>query len=244
LADPEAFHETYVPIPVSKACKEGKALVAEIEAAGKIAIEQEKYDEARRIALPLVGLELINLPDLENADEAARIARAHPVMRVILSQPGGMAETSIFFTDPLTGLQCKIRPDYCVPPCSMFPNGLIVDGKSTVDASPDGFPRQCWSYEMPLQAAFYVDGFQLHYRTKEPPAFIWLAQEQVRPFAAMPHSAPTDLLAYGRREYRRLLGVYQECVRSNTWPGYPQKVQPLQLPAWAQKIVNDSIAAA
>lgn len=41
----------------------------------------------------------------------------------------GIAEASIFFTDPIYDLQLRIRPDYHIIPCDRYPNGLIIGTK-------------------------------------------------------------------------------------------------------------------
>lgn len=220
--EPEKFAAEYIQIPegLDRRTKEGKALWAELEASGKEPLTTDGW--AQIVAM-------------------AEAARAHPVSRVIFGLPGGMAEASIFWVDPDTGAPCRIRPDYHVPPCAMFPNGLIIDGKSNDDSSPVGFARNAWNSEMYFQAAFYSDGFQHHYGTSEPPVFAWLSQERDAPYATAYYSAPADLVQYGRKKYRRLLAVFAECLRTGVWPGYPLQVQPLELPGWAVKLIGEEV---
>ena len=130
-----------------------------------------------------------------------------------------------------------------VPPCQQFPHGLITDGKSTDDASPAGFARTAWNMEMFFQAAFYSDGFQHHFGTKQPPVFAWLAQERDAPYATAFYAAPGDFVEYGRRRYRRLLQLFAGCLQSGQWPGYATNVQDLALPGWAAKEIDAAIAA-
>lgn len=245
LADMEAFAAKYVGIPdgISKTSKEGKALLAELAADGKVGIEEGKLAEVMELAPALAGKTLLSADDLEAVKAMAEAARAHPVTKVIMGLPGGMAEASIFWVDPETGAPCRIRPDYHVPPCSMFPSGLIIDGKSNDDSSPAGFARNAWNSEMFYQAAFYSDGFQHHYRTSEPPVFAWLSQERDAPYATGYYSAPADLVQYGRKKYRPLLRAFAHGLRTGEWPGYPLQVNPLELPIWAAKQVQEGVAA-
>jgi len=240
LADPQAFASRYVPIPIGKTSKEGKALVAEIEARGQVAVEKEKYDEAVRLARPLIGLELLDPKDLDRVTRAAAVARTNRNLRVILAQPGGMAEASIFFADPETGAPCKIRPDFMLPPGKLFPHGLILDGKSTIDASPDpeGFPRQVWTLDMHYQLGLYTTGFQQHYGTSEPPAFFWFAQELVPPFAHKVYPASKAHIAYGREHASQQVQRFAECLHADAWPGYPETVEPMVLPGYAQRAIE------
>lgn len=244
LSDIDAFRARYVGIPdgISKTSKEGKALLAELEAEGKTGIAESQLAEVLELAPPLIGRTLLAADDLEAVISMVLAARQNPVVRVILDAPGGAAEQSVFWVDPETGAPCRIRPDYAVPPCDLFPNGLIVDGKSNDDSSPEGFARNCWNSQMYFQAAFYSDGMQRLWGTSEPPTFMWISQERDRPYATACYAAGADFVAYGRREYRRLLRVFADCLHTGKWPGYPSTVQPLELPAWAAKHVQDTAA--
>jgi len=224
IFEPEAFEAEYIEIPegLDRRTKEGKALFAELEASGK---QPLSFDDMARIKAMTAS------------------AAAHPISKVIFGQDGGVAEASLFWTDATTGAACKIRPDYAVPPCAMFPNGLLVDGKTGEDMSAAGFAKYSMNWDLHIQAAYYADGFQQVHGTSGPPAFIWLAQEKAEPYATAYYSAAADFLEFGRREYRRLLGIYADCARNNRWYGYPQTVQPLELPAWAAKQVAEAVAA-
>jgi len=241
----DAFTAKYVGIPdgISKTSKEGKALLAEIAADGKTGIEESKLAEVLELAPPLVGRTLLAADDLDAVKDMAVAAHSHPVVRVIMAQAGGMAEASFFWVDPETGAPCRIRPDYAVPPCELFPHGLIVDGKSNDDSSPEGFARNCWNSQMYFQAALYSDGMQRLWGTSEPPTFMWISQERDRPFATACYSASADFVQFGRKKYRRLLRVFADCLHSGKWAGYPTTVQPLALPGWAEKAIADEVAA-
>lgn len=219
--EPEEFAANYIALPagLDRRTKEGKALFEDVMASGKEPLAAADFD--RVVAM-------------------AKSAREHPIARVIFSQPGGKAETSLFWVDEETGVQCKIRPDYMVPPCDLFPNGLIIDGKSTEDASADGFAKAIWGWAMHYQAAFYTDGFQQAFNTFKPPAFLWLAQEKESPYACAVYSASADVVEYGRREVRRLTRLFAECAANDNWPAYPTTVGDIELPPWAQKVINDA----
>ena len=245
LNDFEAFKAQHVAIPegVGKTTKEGKALIADLAAQDKVGVEAEKFAQVMELVPGLLGKTLLSADDLDAVTKMVNAARSHPITRAIFSLPGGMAEHSLFWVDAATGAPCRIRPDYMVPPCPMFPYGLIVDGKTNDDSSPDAFARNAWNSEMFFQAAFYSDGFQQHFKTEQPPVFAWLGQERDAPYATAYYAAPTDFVEYGRRRYRRLLSVFAECLRTGVWPGYSQQVQGLALPTWAAKEIDAMVAA-
>lgn len=221
--EPAEFDNRYVAMPdgIDRRTKEGKALWAEIVATGKTPLPSGDMD--RILAM-------------------GRAANAHPAARVLFAQKA-MYEASIFFIDPATGVLCKIRPDFMVPPCDLFPNGLIVDGKSCEDASPEGFSRNAWNWEMHYQAALYSDGFQQHFKTRGRPEFLWLAQEKEPPYACAIYSATADIVNFGRRKMRPLIELYARCSASGIWPGYSTAVTELALPAWAEKQVQEVLQA-
>lgn len=232
-----------VPEGITAKTKEGKALFAEIEAAGKIPVDLADWNFVNDWEPLLRGKETLSAEDMERIQKMTAAANAHPASRLIFREHQGLAETSIFWTDRETGVRCKIRPDYHITPCKDFPHGLIVDGKTTEDASAEGFAKSAWGWDMHIQAAFYGDGFQQAYKTKEAPLFLWLAQEKAPPYATAYHSAPADLVAYGRKLYRPMLKLLAHCQLTNTWPGYPQQINALELPTWAAKQVSDALAA-
>lgn len=224
IFEPEAFAAEYVEIPdgLDRRTKEGKALWAELEASGRTPMAPEAYADILAMRAS---------------------AAAHPVSKVVFGLPAGAAELSMFWTDAETGVPCKIRPDYSVPPCEQFPHGLVIDGKTGEDMSPAGFGKYAWNWDLHLQAAYYSDGFQTVYGTTQPPAYAWLAQEKEAPFACAYYDADATFLEYGRRLYRPALRKLSECLRTDTWPAYGHLVQPLALPAWAEKQVADGVAA-
>jgi exodeoxyribonuclease VIII len=244
LQDFEAWQAKFIALPegIGKTTKDGKALLAELDAQGKTGVEADKHAQVMELAPPLLGKTLLAADDLAAVTAMTAAARAHPITRAIFQLPGGMAEHSIFWTDASTGAPCRIRPDYMVPPCPAFPHGLIIDGKSNDDSSPAGFARSAWNSEMFFQAAFYGDGFQQHFGTARPPVFAWMAQERDAPYATAYYAAPHDFVEYGRRRYRPLLKLFADCLQTGVWPGYATTVQDLALPGWAAKEIDATVS--
>lgn len=220
LLEPHLFDKQYVVLPegIDKRSKDGKALFAEIEVSGVEPLKPEQMQQIRR------------------TQEAAF---SHPMIRILLSRPERMIEKSMYWTDEETGVLCKMRPDFMLPPgLDRFPHGYVMDLKTTADANPLEFPRQVWNLEMLIQAAWYTDGYMQIFKTELPPPFVWFAQEKESPFANKPYRATTAQIEYGRREYRRLLTIYAECAASNKWPSYGTEIADLELPSWAEKIIT------
>jgi PDDEXK-like domain of unknown function (DUF3799) len=141
----------------------------------------------------------------------------------------GKAEQSLFWTDPDTGVDCKGRVDWITTNNNEYDTiPILVDLKSTLDASPEGFQRSISKYRYYVQAAMYIDGLTaLGY---EPETFIFAAWEKRSPYASALYYATPEMLALGRQEYKRLLKVYAECLSKDKWLGYSQAILPINLP--------------
>lgn len=138
----------------------------------------------------------------------------------------GAAEESYFWQDPDTGIVCKCRPDY------LREGHIIVDIKSTRDASIDGFPTQMARLNYHFSAAMYLDGVSAVLGQKFD-EFIILAIEKEPPYAMNFFRLDSGTLDAARMQYKRCLVKVKECREQNQWPAYDQKLQTASLPAWA-----------
>ncbi len=155
---------------------------------------------------------------------------ANPSAALLLEK--GLVEERIDFTHPVLGVACKIKPDF-----QSTNRGFIVDLKTTEDASPEGFAKSVWNYRYDVQAAFYSDGYQAA-KGQVSNGFIFIAVEKSPPFAVGVYYVTPEIFDIGRKRYMKDLEVYKECLRTNTWPAFGDAPQPLQLPGWAYKSIN------
>lgn len=139
---------------------------------------------------------------------------------------GGAAEESYFWQDPDTGIVCKCRPDY------LRQGHIIVDVKSTVDASADGFPTQMARLKYHLSAAMYLDGVSAVLGQKFD-QFLILAIEKEQPYAMAVHLLDQGTIDAGRLLYKRALVKLKECREAKHYPAYGEKIITSSLPAWA-----------
>jgi hypothetical protein len=187
------------------------------------------WDEfARRAA----GATVVEQEQIDAARLQAAAVRALPEVGALLTD--GEGETSAFWIDEETGELCKCRPDWVSPAGEGV---IILDGKTAFDASPEGFAKTAWNMDYTLQAAWYSDGYTA--ATGKPVhGFVFGAVENSWPHQAAPYMLDDEVMAWARRENRRLLNLYAECRRTGQWPGYAQTVQPITMPAWAFKEIN------
>ena len=116
----------------------------------------------------------------------------------------GTPEVSLFWDE--SDLPCKARPDWVL----RNDNGIfLVDLKTTLDASPEGFARSVLKYRYHVQCSWYCRAAEVCYGEK-PEDFIFLAVENHPPYNVAAYSlglasrdegwmlAKEDLLKYKR----------------------------------------------
>lgn len=217
LFEPEKYKLEYVTAPegIDRRSKEGKALFAEYEAQGK---------------------KILTADDGASIDRMITAAMKHPIIGKTLAHKLGKAEQSFF--QPSETLNKKARMDFIIPPTASHP-GYIVDGKTCTDASREAFGKTCFDLGYLMQAAFYIDMFMAEFGTTEPPVFAWFAQEKTSPYCTAVYRATTAQIEFGRNQYEEALETLKECYLANSWPGYDTQISDLELPYWAQKIIDN-----
>lgn len=179
-----------------------------------------------RDALP-AGVLTIGADEYATALAQRDAVRAVPELAELLAE--GVAEVSAFWRDDETGLQCKCRPDWV----HTLSDGrvILVDVKTTVDASPQQFSRSVWKYGYHRQAAWYSAGYA-RAAGVEVAGFVFAAVTSSHPFIGAAHTLDDDYMRIGQDECRRLLDEYADCKLTGRWPAFPG-MNLLSPPAWA-----------
>lgn len=171
----------------------------------------------------LIASEGLTCLDSETATLCERImesVRKFPAAKYLLS--GGKAEEPIYWTDEAIGVDCKARPDW------LTPENIIVDIKTTDDASPRGFAQSVRKYRYDVQAAFYWDGLEAAtQRTCE--GFFFIVVEKSPPFLCAVYYISNDDMQDAREKYQKNLLTYRMCKESGIWSGYSEIVTKLEL---------------
>lgn len=180
---------------------------------------------------------IIDEAEAETVRHMFRAVMSNPTARRLV-KTDGLTETVATWTDEPTGLACKAKLDkYCA-------KNLLLDIKTTRDASPDSFQRDFHNLGYFMQAAWYSDGYERVDGNAAP--YTILAIENEPPYGVVVYAPTSDAIAAGRMECRRILDEYAAALKagakeSGLWPGYPTDTQPLPLPAWAAKRYPTSI---
>jgi exodeoxyribonuclease VIII len=171
--------------------------------------------------------EVIDADQLLTAQRQAAAIRALPEIGPLLSR--GQAEVSAFWIDEATGVLCKVRPDWVTPANDAV---VLLDLKTTTDASRRGFRRAIGTYRYDLQAAFYSDGYEKASGLMVL-GFVFVVVESEWPHAAATYMLDDPSMAKARNEVRDLLDLYADCKSEGMWPGYMPLIQPISTPEWA-----------
>lgn len=147
---------------------------------------------------------------------------------------GGRRESTYRWPDPETGVEMKARPDF-------RKRGMMIDYKTTEDASPKAFQRRVSDNQHHIQAALYLEGNEI--LTGESADWLWVVQSTKKPFIVSVFRPSRASLYVGSVKVRAGIRLYDRCDRENHWPSYTPEPQTLDLPAWEMRSFEDREAA-
>lgn len=138
-------------------------------------------------------------------------------------------EVSLFWIDGKYKVPCKARLDAIDE--DLF---VVVDLKSTNDASAEEFGTTLANYAYHAQAAHYIGGCEhVYHRT---PSFVFIAVEREPPYGVACYAMQSNQILVGGRLMDRAYEAYAEALRTGYWASYSKKIQAAQMPGWALKL--------
>lgn len=170
--------------------------------------------------------------EMEQVRGMAAALREHPTAFALFDpERGGAPEQSLFWQDARHGVWRRVRLDW-LPALTDSGRMILADYKTGVSAEPAALAKAVANYGYHQQAPFYVDAVQA-LGLAEDVAFVFVAQEKTPPYLITVFELDAVALRIGRHLNDLALGVYAECMATDTWPGYTSDVELLSLPAWA-----------
>lgn len=142
-------------------------------------------------------------------------------------------QLSCYWTDPETGIQLKTRPDFV-----KRKKNVIVNVKTALDGSPQGFQRDCVKYEYYLQAIIEITGCVASGLMERVDNYFWLVVEKQAPFNATVYDFRTEDIASMRMTLEYTLNKIKKAQEADLWPGYSQEadnehgVLQMSIPSW------------
>lgn len=186
------------------------------------ALRDEAYDAGK---VPLLTKEK------RQVDAMATAIRQHPLAGPLFAPGTGIAERSLYWTDPATGIRCRVRPDWLKQMPGLT---LAVDLKTTKDANPEAVSRAIRDYSYHQQDALYVDGI---WATLQPEdvRFIFVFISKTAPYLITVRELTDQDRDIGRARNERALRIYKECESTGIWPdwtGPVTEIPQIGMPAW------------
>ncbi len=206
ILEPEVFAKEYVLAP-----KFDKRTTAGKEAAAKW--DEENAGKTPLTADVMESLAAMRTSVFKHAGAASMLVT-------------GESETSLFWTDEITGLKCRIRPDH------WFEGGM-ADLKSCISANKADFAKAVANLGYDIEAAFYIDGMKAV--TGKSVDFFFIAVEKTAPYTTACYKASQEMIEVGRAKYRGALELLKWCQENNQYPGYQPngEIETIDLPRWA-----------
>lgn len=181
------------------------------------------------LATEAKGASVLTVDQRDTALAAATAVRRHPMVSRLLT--GGAAEQSYFVRCRRTGALKKCRLDYFHEGA-----GLIVDLKSTDDASPAAFSKSVHNYRYHVQQGWYQREVLADLWGEAPPHWAFVALEKAPPYAIGVYYLEPEDVDRGVMLARRNLETLLECQRTDVWPDYASAgAMPLPMPGWARR---------
>ncbi len=197
---------------------EAKAARDDSRAAGRVPMKRKDWDK-----IALLG------------DSLKRQVGRFPVDPPLFVD--GMAEQTIVWEEDhngeTIGFRARLdwlRTDY----------RCIDDLKKSRSAKPRPFHRAMWQLGYPLKAAFYIRACKAAGFGE--PIFRWVAIEPDPPYALSVHVLSPEALNKAKADVDLAVEIWAECLRTGSWPAYPQTVQTVELPEWMAPAEWDDLA--
>ena len=215
VLEPSKFQNEYiVPPEINRRTKAGKAEWAEWqeEHGDKVAITKE---------------------ELTRSNTLRQHVFANPKAADMLV--GGMAEVPLTWQEEHLGKtwDFKGRADYIK---TFGDTMLVIDLKTTQDASYKAFQRSVANWDYSLQSAHYKRGVEILHPDYDV-HFIWVVIEKGAPYGCAVYSCSNEIYEHGDETKMRGLENLLEGERSDSKTAvlpYGSEIRPMRLPAWAK----------
>lgn len=211
VLEPERFASQVVVAPkVDRRTKAGKAdwesFVAESN--GKHVADAEDLDRIRAMTAEIY---------------------TNPIAAWLL-RLGGVREVSMRWDCRETGLPLKCRLDFL---SNRESDGfIVVDLKTTRNASPEAFAKSCFSFGYHRQAAHYTEGVRL--LIGELPRFVFVAVGTEPPHEVAVYELDDAAIDLGNEQNTKIKRALSKCLDASDWTApHENRVNMLSLPRWA-----------
>lgn len=195
---------------------------------------RKKDAQIQRDEAYLAGKVPLLVKDHDMVLAMAEAIRQHPIAGPLFTPGTGLAEQSLFWTDPRTGVRCRCRPDWM--PHRGDGRLVVVDYKTAKAVDEAALQRAVYERGYHAQAAHYLNGVKaLGLHGDQEPAFVFVFQAKTAPYLVHLVELDFPALALGAARNERALRTYAECERTGNWHGFNDRITYLPLPPWGEK---------
>mgnify|MGYP003341622895 FL=1 len=106
---------------------------------------------------------------------------------------------------------------------------MIVDVKTAKDANPSVWSIEASRRRYFLQMSWYQTLVALEYKLDYAPPFFWVVAEKTDAADVCIFQPPPEALQIGQKQLDICIERYQECQRTNQWPGYGSGLLDLEV---------------
>jgi len=192
---------------------------------------KEIRDEARAAGrFPLLAKYQAPLSEMT---AQANLALARSELGDILES--GKAEQTVIWQDG--SAWCRARLDLL-----SADRKVILDYKTTEDASPEAAIRQIGRMQYDVQAEFYTRGMEAVNRLDGlpfAPTFVFLFQEITAPYACSLIALSNTYRQIGQHKVVGALAVWSRCMERREWPSYTTQIHYAEPRGWELALLED-----
>lgn len=218
--EPKLFDKYFIVAPkVDKRTTAGKEIWANFlcYVQSKSGNGSFKYFPESKIYLEQSKPTIIKVEIYDKAKKMAQSIRDNKAF-MAFTRYGGKVEHSLYFKDD-DGVWLRSRPDF-------YNDEFILDIKTSRSAKEKDFQRSIENYGYHRQAALAIDSTDKLTEIKGR-RFIILAIENKEPYLTKAYLMPKESIEIGRIEYKKGAKIYNNCMLSNVWNGYPDTISDL-----------------
>ncbi len=171
------------------------------------------------------GKEILRYSDAKDISDIGDSVLSHPFWQTLQGQ---QVERSVYWD--MQEVRLRARPD-------LFTDEVIIDLKTTDSIA--NFSKSIHTYGYHRQAAMQIDALWLLDGVQR--TFAFFVVEKKAPYLTACFVLDEASLGQGRREYKKGVFIYEECLETGIWPGYIEDFQLISLPEWAIKTDEEYI---
>ncbi len=157
----------------------------------------------------------LNTSDYDLVLDMASAALDNPVLKTYLSEVDAIVEGTGYFD--MEGAECKVRPDLYLPGA-----GVVIDLKSTMDASEWGFKKSVRQFGYAFQACWYMHALRM--MGEKPKQFIFVAVENSPPFVTKCWTIAERDIDAQFTSIEKACRTWAKCQETGVWPAYGDEV--------------------